>query len=153
MADLTDQTPEDRPTEGQTIRDVLRAVQAEQRRELDLRRREIQQEKREARETRIKKRRERDQSRIEETRTSRTGALRASNEKVASQVAIASRALRTARRAATEVPFPRYTPEAREVQRIMRSLDAALGALRRIGAGTFYEADVDLDLEPMTDID
>jgi len=155
MVDRTDKPPEeqDRETERQTIRAVLAAVQAEQRAEIKAQQFEIVQKKREAKEKRIKTRREKDQKTTREAQARRVKAFRESNEQVATHVAAASRALRAARRAATQIPFPRHSPEAREAQRTARSLESALGALRQVGRGTFYESDVDMDLNSTVDAD
>lgn len=149
MVDPTDKTPEDqdRATERQTIRAVLEAVQNEQRAELRAQQLEYVRQKREAKEKRLEKRREQDRTVAKESQARRVKAFRDSQERLGVHVAEASRALRAARRVASEIPFPRHSPEAREAYRDVRSLELALSALRRVGRGTFHEGDADLDLE------
>jgi hypothetical protein len=153
MADPTDKTPDeqDRLTELKSIREVMAAVQAEQMSEIKAQRAEVQQKKREGRDKRAKMRRDKDTSRRKDAQVARTAALRLSTEQVSSQMAVASRALRAARRAATEFPFPRGSPEGQEAQRMARDIEAVIGATRRVGRGTFYEGDPDLDVEVEAD--
>lgn len=153
MTDPTDKTPDeqDRLTELKSIREVMAAVQAEQMDEIRVQRAEIQRKKREVRDKRAKTRRERDKKRVKEAQATLTKAFKHTTDMVGERVAAATSSLRAARRAATQYPLPRESPEARDAQRMARDIDAALGALRRVGRGTFHEADVDLDLEVEVD--
>lgn len=154
MADPTD--TDDRPmgeqVELQTLQEVMAAVQAQQMGELRAQREERLQRKREAREQRLKEIRERRQERAKDAQSARTRGLKLSSDVVGREVNAAMARLRAARRAATQFPFPRHSPEAKEAARMIRSIEAAMAACQQVGRGTFYEPDVDLDLDGDLDV-
>lgn len=148
MSDPNDQTPPEGPVTGrQTIREVMEALRVAQQKEMLEERLAERKRRREAKESRIRERREREKRRIQAAKARRQTALKSAQGKVAQHVATASRELRAALRDTMAVPMPRHSPEGREQLRIQRSIENALAALRSAGRGTFYETDIDLDLD------
>ena len=138
---------EELQVERQTIRQVMAALREEQEQEKFAQAQQKVAKKREQRAEQLRRARKERENRARERHAARTKALKDSNSKVAAHVADASRALRAALRDATETPMQRRSAEGREQQRIVRSIQTAMGALRRIGGGSFYETDVDFDLD------
>jgi hypothetical protein len=103
--------------------------------------------RREERGRRASLRREERTARAREAQARRVRALKEANGKVADRVADASRALRGALRAASEVPLGRQSAEGREQRRLVRSIEDAMGALRRIRRGVFHEGEMEVDLD------
>jgi len=128
----------------QTIREVIQAQHEFEMERLEGVRRAVQHKKREERVENFQKRQEK---RAREAHARRVKSLQEANERVGAHVSTASRSLRAALGALTSVSAPRHTAEGREQQRIIRSLQAAIGSLRRVGSGEFYESDIDLGSE------
>jgi hypothetical protein len=104
---------------------------------------EAQKTRRQARDERAKARKKAREHRGREASKKRQSALAQSQAKVQSNVTAAAQSLQKAIRAAQESPIHRHSPEGREQLRIVRSLSAALGALRGVGRGTYYKVDTD----------
>lgn len=86
--------------------------------------------------------------RVTAQKQARVAALAQSREKVQSHVAGASRELQRALRATQQVSLHRHSPEGREQLRIVRSLTAAVAALRAVGRSSYYSSEgVDLDFD------
>jgi len=152
VTDTPDSTPETEPkprtedaeVERETIRE---AVVAQQELEREQRIAVERAEARRARDRRAEQRREERVAQAREAQARRVRALEEANDRVAANVAEASRALRGALRAASEVPLGRQSVEGREQRRLVRSIEDAMGALRRIRRGTFHEGELELDLD------
>jgi len=127
-------------TERQTIRDVISEKIERDRQERILKAR---QEQRATRDKRAKKRQKAREDRGRAASQKRQAALTASQAKVQSAVSDAANSLSRALRVAQETPIHRHSPEGREQLRLVRSLSAALGALRGVGRGTYYEVSTD----------
>lgn len=127
-------------TERHTIRQAISGQIAH---EAEVRLKKEKDERREVRAKRAKKRHKAREDRGRAASQKRRAALTASQGKVQSAVSDASRSLQRALQAAQETPIHRHSPEGREQLRLVRSLSAALGALRGVGRGTYYEVDTD----------
>jgi hypothetical protein len=123
-----------------TIRD---AISSNFDREQQQRIAKAQREQRVARDTRAKQRKDARTQKGKDASKKRQASLAQSQAKVQSNVSAASQALQRALRAAQESPIHRHSPEGREQLRLVRSLSAALGALRGVGRGTYYQVDTD----------
>lgn len=152
MTDPTDNNSVEEQVELQTIQEVMAAVQAQQRSEMQAQREEQLQRKRAVREERLKEIRERRQIQAKDAQAARTKALKLSTDMITREINGAMARLRAARRAASQFPLPRHSPEAKEAARMVRNIEAAMAACRQIGRGTFYEPDVDLDLDADLDV-
>jgi hypothetical protein len=138
MADLKDTNQS--KTERQTIRDVV-SEQIERDRQERIHK--ARQKQVEARTERSQKRLKAREDRGRQASQKRQAALTAAQGKVQSAVSDAASSLQRALRAAQETPIHRHSPEGREQLRLVRSLSAALGALRGVGRGTYYEVSAD----------
>ena len=137
--------PQEAPEQDRlTIREVIRAqhetVMQEQAEARTAARRK-------QRDERAKQRRTEREDRARQTHARRLKALNDSAGRVTAHVATAARSLSAALRDATDTPAPRHTAEGREQQRMVREIQAALGAIRRVGRGAFHETDIDLSAE------
>jgi hypothetical protein len=140
----TDATPVTEQVERQTIREVLEA----QHQARVLEQQEAERARRiKRREDRVKQHRAERETRARQAHARRLKALNEVNEQVGAHVGSASRSLRAALRAVSEVSAPRHTEEGREQQRLVRALQTAMGALRGVGRGDFHETDIDLGAE------
>lgn len=136
--------PEFSEEERRTLRDVIQSQQETSLEEEQSARRAVRRKKRDERA--VQRRTERE-DRARQTHAHRLKALNGSTQRVSAHVGTAARSLSAALRALTEVPMPRHTAEGREQQRVAHALKAALGAVRRVGRGTFHETDVDISAE------
>jgi len=151
MSDLNDKMPEEGPVTGRaSIREVMAAVRAAQQEERRQEALAARKRRRADQDKRAQERRKRHQKLVQAKKNRRQGDLREANTKVAAHVSAASRALSAALRDSTSVPLGRHTPEGREQLRIRRAIEGALGALRQVGKGTFYNADIDLDFDDVS---
>lgn len=132
----TQQTQADRTT-------IREAISSNFDREQQQRAAKLQRERRGARDARAKKRKEARTQKGKDASKKRQASLVQSQAKVQSNVSAASQALQRALRAAQETTIHRHSPEGREQLRLVRSLSAALGALRGVGRGTYYQVDTD----------
>lgn len=130
--------------ERRTIREVIQAQHAVALREQEQERLAA---RRQEREERSQKRRKVREDRARQVHAHRVKALNEAKERVGAHVSDASRSLSAALRDLSETQAPRRTPEGREQQRMAQALLAAMGALRRVGRGTFHETDIDLAAE------
>lgn len=130
--------------ERQTIREVIQAQhdhEVRQAQEAHLAARRKQHD------DRITDYREGRETQAREAHAQRQKALSEADQRVSANVGDASRSLRAALRAVTEVVVPRHTPHGQEQQRVIRSLQAAMASLRRVGRAEFHETDIDLGAE------
>lgn len=134
------------PSEGErrTIREVIQAQHEAALREKEAERTAA---RRKRREERIERRRTEREDRARQVHARRLKALNEAKERAAAHVGDATRSLRAALRQISEVGAPRHTAEGREQQRMAQALLNAMGALRRVGRGTFHETDIDLGAE------
>lgn len=131
----------------QTIREVMDAVRRAQMEEARLQQLEELRRRREQKQRRLQERRERDVQRLRETKARRQKSMQEANERAGRHVMEANRALRAALRDMGEAAIEKFSPEAREQARSRRSIETALAALRQFGRNTFYESEVDPDLD------
>lgn len=143
MADPTD-TAQERVVR-QSIREAVSQRIAEERQMREATERAARQQ---TRDERAKTRKKARTVRVTAQKQARVAALAQSREKVQSHVAGASRELQRALRATQQVSLHRHSPEGREQLRIVRSLTAAVAALRAVGRSSYYSSEgVDLDFD------
>lgn len=152
MSDSHDNREQDLPEGPVTGRQSIREVMAELRRvqEEEWRQEALQERRRrrEAKESRIRKARARREEQVRAHKARRQNALQEANTKIAQHVAVAAKELGAALRDLNSVPVPRHSSEGREQVRVRRSLETALGAIRRVGRGAFSNTDFDSDFDP-----
>lgn len=127
--------------ERQTIRQAILA----RRHKLEQERLEAEERERvKEREKRAQKRKAKRQEDLRRKVTERQKAHSDAQRRVQSLVSQAARNLGAALRAASEKPMPRHTPQGRDQNRMIRDLESAMGAIRRVGSTTFHESNLDV---------
>jgi len=143
MTEPEDNKPEEDRTLGRpTIREVMASVRLAQDEEWKREAEAARKARRDRNNQRAAARREKYQKEARRLQARRERDLQESVQRVSQRVATARTALRAALRDAQAVNFPRHTDQGREQVRMQRSIESALGALRRIGRGTFHVSDV-----------